>query len=238
MQTKCSQNTGQTSPDSETCENAGPITSHQLTLFAAGSHVNLTPLPGSAEARQMTARSGRKCAALCRSSGRLGSLVRMFLESSIWHSTVCYLTWKISATKRGRLLFRLVPSARHTSEAEYSFWPTPNTSRWEVTNSTAGCTPTLLGMARRGLWPTPTEHGNYNRRGASRNSGDGLATAVRMWRTPSATVIAPKSSVVKLSGRMPQDPQVGLADQVGGQLNAEFVEYLMNFPRGWTDLTE
>ena len=37
-----------------------------------------------------------------------------------------------------------------------------------------------------GLWPTPTVCGNYNRKGASATSGDGLATAVtqRTWPTP------------------------------------------------------
>ena len=35
-----------------------------------------------------------------------------------------------------------------------------------------------------GLWPTVTVCGNYNRKGASANSGDGLATAVKMWPTP------------------------------------------------------
>ena len=35
-----------------------------------------------------------------------------------------------------------------------------------------------------GLWPTPTVHGNYNRKGASKTSGDGLATAVKLWPTP------------------------------------------------------
>ena len=63
-----------------------------------------------------------------------------------------------------------------------------------------------------------------------------LGTVVKMWRTPSATVVEPKSSVVKLKGRTPQDPQVGLADQVGGQLNPMWVEWLMGFPIGWTDL--
>jgi len=35
-----------------------------------------------------------------------------------------------------------------------------------------------------GLWATPTVNGNYNRKGASKSSGDGLATQVRMWPTP------------------------------------------------------
>jgi len=35
-----------------------------------------------------------------------------------------------------------------------------------------------------------------------------------LWRTPSASVVDAKSSVVKLTGRTPKDPQVGLADQI------------------------
>jgi hypothetical protein len=37
------------------------------------------------------------------------------------------------------------------------------------------------------MWPTPTVNGNYNRKEASKTSGDGLATAVRMWPTPKAS---------------------------------------------------
>ena len=35
--------------------------------------------------------------------------------------------------------------------------------------------------------PTPTVAGNYNQKGASANSGDGLATWARMWPTPRAS---------------------------------------------------
>jgi hypothetical protein len=35
-----------------------------------------------------------------------------------------------------------------------------------------------------GLWPTVTVCGNYNRKGASATSGDGLITAIRAWPTP------------------------------------------------------
>jgi len=40
------------------------------------------------------------------------------------------------------------------------------------------------------LWPTPTVCGNYNRKGASKTSGDGLATAVAnaMWPTPTSSL--------------------------------------------------
>ena len=102
----------------------------QLTLFAAASPdlASHSVMPGSAEARQMTVTSGRKCSELYGKSGPVGCLVRMLLESPIWHSTLCYLTWKPKATKQGRLLFQLVPSAPRTGGTGYGFWPTP-TSR-------------------------------------------------------------------------------------------------------------
>ncbi len=37
-----------------------------------------------------------------------------------------------------------------------------------------------------GAWPTITEHGNYNQKGMSKNSGDGLATAIKYWPTTQA----------------------------------------------------
>lgn len=96
----------------------------QLTLFPVDSPVNLSALPGNSVARQMTVSSGRRCAELYPRSGRLGCLVRMCLESSIWHSTKCYLTWKVSDMKRKRLLYRLVVSMPRTSDTECALWPT------------------------------------------------------------------------------------------------------------------
>ena len=57
-----------------------------------------------------------------------------------------------------------------------------------------------------------------------------------LWRTPSASIVDPKSTVLKQTGRKPSDPQVGLADQVGGRLSPMWVEWLMGWPLGWTDL--
>ena len=82
----------------------------QLTLFPEDSPVNHFPLPGSAEAQKMTVTSGQKCAELLQSCDPLGLLGKMLLESSIWRSTQCYLTWKPKATPQGRLLFQLAPA--------------------------------------------------------------------------------------------------------------------------------
>ena len=55
----------------------------------------------------------------------LGSLERMLLTSSIWRSTMCFLTWKVKATPHGRLWFQLAASALHTKDTDLQSWPTP-----------------------------------------------------------------------------------------------------------------
>ena len=62
------------------------------------------------------------------------------------------------------------------------------------------------------MWPTPTVNGNDNRAGLSAKSGDGLATSVRRSAVPSGDATPPTA------------------------LNPEWVEWLMGFPIGFTDL--
>jgi hypothetical protein len=89
----------------------------------------------------------------------------------------------------------------------------------------------LAGQVR---WPTPTVNGNYNRKGLSKDSGDGLHTAVnRQWPTP----LARDSRSLKGAQRSPNAQGAEpLVVQVGGALNPTWVEWLMGFPEGWTDL--
>ena len=121
----------------------------QLTLFQEDSPVNRSPLPGSTEARMMTVTSGRKCSESYGKSGPLGSLVRMCLESSIWHSTRCYLTWKTKDTPSNRLLFRLAVSMPRTNGSECAFWPTPTTGSSLCAGT--GSFQMLKRMAEKGL---------------------------------------------------------------------------------------
>ena len=102
----------------------------QISLFSAEASrdcANHFPSPGSAAARKMTATSGRKCSELSGSSDPVGCLVRMCLESSIWRSTRCFLTWTVKVTPRRRLLFRLQASTPRTDETGYLLWPSPTT---------------------------------------------------------------------------------------------------------------
>jgi hypothetical protein len=172
------------------------------------------------------------------------SLAKFNPDSSSWKTHQCSLlgdwepfseTWpKWGMMQNGECSERVMP-VRHTSETE------------------------------SGSWPTPTVCGNHNRKGASATSGDGLATAVvaRMWPTPNqrdwkdtgATQGNRKSpnlgTMVHQSFAPPQarDFRTGstdrwenpertrnLNDQIGGQLNPNWVEWLMGWPIGWTDL--
>ena len=96
----------------------------QLTLFPEDFLASRSPLPGNTEARKMTVTSGRKCLELYQSYSQLGLLVRTCLESSIWHSTRCFLLWKPKVTKSGRLLFQLAASTHGIKESESALWPT------------------------------------------------------------------------------------------------------------------
>lgn len=66
----------------------------QLTLFPGDFPASHSLQPGSAEARQMTVTSGRKCCEFVRSSSPLGLLAKMLLGSLVWQSQLRILAWK------------------------------------------------------------------------------------------------------------------------------------------------
>jgi len=179
------------------------------------SRVSPSASPASRERRKTTATSGRRCAALLHSRDPLGSLVKTLLVSSRWHSTMCWLTWKPSTTPGGRLLFRLVPSMRDTDgTVSGSLLPTPVTvdSRSlfnRSPSSGAARRPTLGAMARYNLWPTPV---------ARDFKGQGMSRERRATREPDNLC----SAVAETDG--------------SGPLNPQWVEWLMGFPTGWTEL--
>lgn len=159
-------------------------------------------------------------------------------------------------TRDGALYERPTPVLL-TSESDGSAWPTPSATI-DTNPRTAGNGEVYLssGMTLRrkntngtssnlGLaytvenWPTPTINGNYNRKGAGPNSGDGLATAV--WGTPRASDAKGTGPHGSPSQQYDKD-RSNLRGQVStaqreGQLNPDWVETLMGFPPGWTDPT-
>ena len=101
------------------------MTLEQLTFLQADFLASLSAQPGSNKARTMTVTSGRKCAGLLKRLSPIGLLAKMLLESSIWHSMTCLLTWKIRGTKSSRLLFQLAPLTPHIREIVSGLLPTP-----------------------------------------------------------------------------------------------------------------
>jgi len=83
------------------------------------------------------------------------------------------------------------------------------------------------------MLPTPTVHANYNRTGASKNSGDGLATVVRMLPTPTANDAKNNNSPSRANRN-----SASLDVIAGGSLNPDWVSWLMGFPDGWLEIGE
>ena len=188
----------------------------QLTLFPADSHASRSALPGSDEARTMTVTSGRKCCELYRNCGPLGSLVKTLLGSSLWGSTRCFLIWKASTTPARCLLFRLVPSTPRTGETGAQSWPTQTaadsyTGHLKSTQQKPGSTHSVNLSDAVKMWPTPT---------ASDCNGTGI-------RGSKSQIHDLKRG--KLAGTVKTDDSPG-------QLNPDWVEWLMAFPPGWTDI--
>jgi hypothetical protein len=103
----------------------------QLSIFSSEAlldPVNRQVVPGSREARKMTAGSGRKLSVCCKSASPLGACLRILLASETWGSTEYLLKWKGSATKSRRSIYRLVQSTRRNSGTDIGLsdtWPTP-----------------------------------------------------------------------------------------------------------------
>ena len=230
-----------------------------LTCSQGDFLVSLSVSPGSDSARQMTVRSGLKCSELYKRQDPLGSLVRMLLESSRWNSTISYLTWKASATPRGRLLFRLVPSMPDTEGTEFGLWPTPATRDHHAQGANhnvkakSSSLATVIQKKGGAMWPTPragkttdeTEEAWTLRRDAGKVSTPPLTLAVKMWPTPTALEFKDSGANWPLLAKLDKGGRVlrriaTLATNeerlAGGSLNPQFVEWLMGYPKDWTVL--
>lgn len=172
----------------------------QPSLLPQDSLASLSVLPGSNSAKQMTATSGLKLSQLLKPSNLTGYCLKMLLESSTWHSTLCYLTWKVRTTPLKRLLFQLVPSTLGTDEIGFGLWPTTTNRDWKG-----------------------------ERQGYNRGWGIDPNDAIKMLPTPEAQN---QGGYQVSNGK--KIPRLGTV--IGGQLNPNWVEWLMGFPIGWTDL--
>jgi hypothetical protein len=132
-------------------------------------------------------------------------------------------------------------SQRHMSLDGYVLiYPTPTASDGSrggtvTPNMTGASLPQYINTLER-MWPTPTVRGNHNVKGMTKNSGDGLETAVKRYPTPCARDW--RSGKGKTQAERDRTAGPSLPEAIGGQLNPMWVEWLMGFPVGWTDLQD
>ena len=191
-------------------------------------------------------------------------------------------TWPKRFTISRGIAYRLRRSARRTvGIASGLSLPTPTAGGHTQNKSPppgAALRPTLVGMARGNLWPTPQSHdsakGNAKRvgrhgtthggrdltdwvqlwptPGAHETSGGAakprpghqvkLKDAVKHWPTPRASdykgskSAAAAAAAVRSRNHDPNLPELVAESVGGGQLNPEWVEWLMGWPIGATGL--
>lgn len=110
-------------------------------------------------------------------------------------------------------------------------------------------TPSLETMARRNQWPTPTKgdaksSGSRNLPGSKAHAGMSLTDAVvhgsskkpRRYPTPKSTPSGPDYARVNRPDSGGDDLATNVARSAPGQLNPDWVEWLMSWPIGWTSL--
>ena len=225
----------------------------ELISLQEDTPANRSPSPGSEKAVKMTDISGQRCLQLSRLSGPLGSLEKTLLATSAWASTKCFLTWRPKATPQGRLLFQLVPLMPRTDETGFGLWQTPNATM-RGGNQTQGSQLSLIkqvnGWKKDGtqMWPTPRANSamaaTLQPYMAERFKNYGNleeAVALTMFPTPASRDYkgARKPDTMAQTGRNPETNSLPDAVEfkgASGRLNPAFVEWLMGYPTGYTDL--
>jgi DNA (cytosine-5)-methyltransferase 1 len=154
------------------------------------------------------------------------------------------------------VLFQQQEWVRPIDETELLLWPTPTTQ--EVEHPKAELTKTgrrksknsktshSLGLADAvQMWPTPTVDDSTN---VTRKSGayQSLTRKVmeNAWPTPTHGKLSGGTGGMQqieakyLAGEITSDERKAMRAGNGGKLNPMWVEWLMGFPIGWTDLED
>jgi hypothetical protein len=167
----------------------------------------------------------------CSLAGDLDEFLETWPQWGLMRDGECWEQQTLAQTISG-IVFGLNPSEINSPPPPHIYiWTTPTAHMSKETNAPSEHrrnTPTLTAQVNQ-RWPTPTVCGNYNRKGASTTSGDGLATAVQNWPTPDAS-----AHKYRLNGNSQQSNS--LMALAGGKLNPDWTEWLMGWPPGWTDL--
>ena len=208
----------------------------QLPLYQAAFPVSPSPPQESERALRMNATCGRKCAALLPSCGPVGCLGKMLLASSIWGSTKRSLTWQKRDTLFSHSYFRLAVSAHGMSASELLssrlMFPTPLASDKGTVKDAQSLDVYLSdnGIFRKknksgAIWSLPLSAAVFY---LTPVASDGFRSTLK----PSAYDPKKKNGNLAAQVIFQENP---LSDKAA--LNPDWVEWLMGFPKGWTELS-
>jgi hypothetical protein len=209
-----------------------------LMSYLAAFHAKTSPQP---EKEPELTESGQGCGEKWH-----GSFTRYDPDSSLWRTHQCSLlgdlepfseTWPRWGLMRNGECWEQQMSALRTSETESGFVPngetffhTPN-----CTGLDGGSNSRKAMKKRQEMWPTPRastggpEMSANKHRPSGHRGTNNLAGAVKMWTTPVADDTSYRKDKYAQGG-------TALSTQAGGKLNPMWVEWLMGWPLGWTDL--
>ena len=233
-------------PSGVTLSNSRIETSVQLPLFPADSPAHPTVAPGSDAAQRILVTSGRRWRESYDRSSPLGCVVKTLLERWPWCSIRRLLIWKLKVTPYGLLYFRLSPWGRGTNGSGSLSWPTltardgdPRGSGWNQSPSLgATARPSLYLAARLGIFPVlPTLRAN-DAKGSAYQRDRGQKGKERLTLCGLLPTLLARDQRC-LSSAAPRPRARGGPNLVmvsGGKLNADWCEWYMGFPVGWTDI--
>ena len=202
-------------------------TSSQVDFLASHSQSQ-----ENGQAQKITAISGQNCLELYALSNRHGASLKTCVDYLVsrtdWYSRIVYLTWKPLVTNTKRLLFQLVPSTPSTDGIEFGLFAAQN---------------------KMELWATPTAHNakesgcpsEYDRKSPTLAAEANAGMPARMWPTPQASDDRDRGNLSSgaIKRRREKGKQIMLSQSVSqesGALNPDWVENLMGYPVGWTNL--
>ena len=225
----------------ETSNESNGETLFDLTSFVAVTLANLSVRLENGEVKKTRATCGR---------GYATPLANYDPNTQSWKMCegICRLGGQLSLENlppsgmtRNGVLFPQPAWEPITGEIESLLWPTP-TAHPDNSNVNGKFKNPTLGDAVR-MWPTPTASDWKPRGPNSKQQGlpEVVKTRGNLWPTPRAALgDARNHTVYERSLDKPQnlENRVGAADPstIGGKLNPTWVEWLMGFPTGWTDL--
>lgn len=243
----------------------GTMCEHLTANRGAGKSIAFAEAsPAKTSQRQAKARASTEREAGCGQSSRV-LLAKFDRDTRSWKTPQCSLfgdsdecleTLPKSGITRNGLLWERTTLARPTGESVCGFWRTPDTgaggeiSAEKAADFAAGKTRAsgsviqvrLCDQVRHPqLWPTPTVCGNNNRKGLSKTSGDGLATAVLTYPTPkcqdagAALFDRRKGNLGEVIHGKYLNGGSATPQTKSARLNPNWVEWLMGWPIGYTD---